>query len=65
MHAVPEKGQLDPLVLLRKELESHGLELNGDGFVRWANASPHHPRHWSRWRKGYDTLLIIFLDFFT
>ena len=57
-------GHEDPPDLSHK-LENHGLVLSPDGYVRWNNKNPDHPRNWSTGRKTYDTAVIIFLEFIT
>lgn len=51
------------------ELDPHlhelGLILNGDGFVRWRNDNPKHPRNWSKFTKAYGTIVILLLEFVT
>ncbi|KAA6414682.1 MAG: MFS multidrug transporter [Lasallia pustulata] len=49
----------------RAEIESLGLAVTGDGYVRWDKQSPAHPRNWTARRKAYDIGVIIFLEFFT
>ena len=48
-----------------EELQSLGLAVNEDGYVRWDKRSPAHPRNWTPRRKAYDTGVIMFLEFFT
>lgn len=43
----------------------HGLTLNQDGFVRWGNDNPKHPRNWSGKAKAYSTVIILLLEFIT
>lgn len=50
---------------LDQKLESYGLILSSDGYVRWNNNNPDHPRNWPTGRKVYDTAVIIFLEFIT
>ncbi|RYP71168.1 hypothetical protein DL771_004968 [Monosporascus sp. 5C6A] len=51
------------------EFENHlqdcGLVLNEDGFVRWRNDNPKHPRNWSSSLKAYGTIIILLLEFIT
>ncbi|KAI0097546.1 MFS multidrug transporter [Nemania sp. FL0031] len=46
-------------------LTSHGLMMNADGFVRWENSNPKHPRNWGHGRKIFNTLVIHSLEFVT
>ncbi|KAK8111752.1 uncharacterized protein PG998_008209 [Apiospora kogelbergensis] len=46
------------------ELRAHGLERGPDDLIRWRRDSPDHPRNWSSRRKGFDTTVIIFFEFF-
>ncbi|ORY68509.1 major facilitator superfamily transporter [Pseudomassariella vexata] len=46
------------------QLASIGLERDADGFIRWRSDSPDHPRNWSTNRKIFDTVIIIFLEFY-
>ena len=48
-----------------QQLREHGLILSEDGFVRWDQRNPDHPRNWKRGRKAYDTAVIVFLEFIT
>lgn len=48
-----------------QDLVEHGLTVCKDGFVRWNQGSPAHPRNWKQWRKVYDTAVILFLEFLT
>lgn len=43
----------------------HDLVLNEEGFVRWSNANPKHPRNWSSKAKAYGTIVILLLEFIT
>ena len=52
------------LTIPADELLPHaGLKIGNDGYVQWAIDSPAHPRNWSRQRKAYDFVLILFLEF--
>ncbi len=44
-------------------LAQEGLELNEDGYIQFCSDSPAHPRAWSKARKVYDLVLIMFLNF--
>ena len=46
-------------------LNEHGLALNENGFVRWENGNPKHPRNWSVKAKTYNTVIILLLEFIT
>ena len=46
-------------------LREHGLALNENGYVRWDNANPKHPRNWSAGAKAYNTVVILLLEFIT
>ena len=45
-------------------LTQEGLQLDEDGYVEFSPDSPAHPRAWSKARKVYDLVLIMFLNFF-
>lgn len=49
----------------RVNFESYGLELSEDGYIRWNNRCPAHPRNWTLWRKAYNTGVILFLELIT
>ena len=44
-------------------LAQEGLQLDEDGYVQFCPDSPAHPRAWSKARKVYDLVLIMFLNF--
>lgn len=46
-------------------LESLGLRVVEDGFVKWREDSGFHPRNWSTSRKAFDISLVLLLDLFT
>lgn len=46
-------------------LQNSGLVVNEDGFVRWRNDNPKHPRNWSKPLKAYGTIVILLLEFIT
>ena len=46
-------------------LNEHKLMLNENGFVRWTNDNPKHPRNWSGKAKFYNTVIILLLEFIT
>lgn len=46
-------------------LQQSGLIVNEDGFVRWRNDNPKHPRNWSTPLKTYGTIVILLLEFIT
>lgn len=45
-------------------LAQEGLQLDEDGYVQFCSDSPAHPRAWSKARKVYDLIVIMFLNFF-
>ena len=45
-------------------LSYSGLKVGNDGYVQWVTNSPAHPRNWSRKRKAYDLVMILFSEFF-
>jgi hypothetical protein len=57
---VSEQKTLTP-----EQLSHHGLELSATGHVQWRKDCTDHPRNWSRWRKTYDTSVVMFLEFYT
>lgn len=50
---------------LHVDLESHGLELTKDGYIRWNKRNPAHPRNWATQRKAYNTGVFLFLELIT
>lgn len=53
------------IVELEACLAEHGLVINQDGFVRWSNDNPKHPRNWSPKAKTFNTVVILLLEFIT
>lgn len=45
-------------------LEAHGLELVRGDTVRWKQGCVQHPRNWSKWKKLYNAVVTILLDYF-
>ena len=41
-----------------------GLKVGNDGYLQWDMGSPDLPENWSRRRKSYDFVLILFLECF-
>jgi hypothetical protein len=63
LHTAPQLQAEDNLQFY---LDKQALELTPDGkFIRWSTKNRRHPRHWSTLKKVYNSLLIIWLDFFT
>lgn len=60
-----EKSADNALNALRVNLESHGLELTEDSFIRWNKRNPAHPRNWTAGTKAYNTGVILFLELTT
>ncbi|RAK96239.1 MFS general substrate transporter [Aspergillus ibericus CBS 121593] len=46
-------------------LAEFGLRLNENGFIRWGNDNPKHPRNWSGKAKAYNAVIILLLEFIT
>ncbi|RAL12442.1 putative MFS multidrug transporter [Aspergillus homomorphus CBS 101889] len=52
--------------VLQSLLPQYGLRMTADGMhIRWAVGNSRHPRNWRLRRKIWDTMLILFLEFFT
>lgn len=63
LHGVSQPQEKDNLQFY---LDKHALELTPDGkFVRWSAKNRRHPRHWSTLKKVYNSILIVWFDFFT
>lgn len=63
LHNLPQLQEKDNFQFY---LDKHALELTPDGkFIRWSTKNSRHPRHWSILKKIYNSLLIVWLDFFT
>lgn len=45
--------------------EELGLRVVEDGYVKWREDAPMHPRNWSAPRKAFDISLVLLLDLFT
>lgn len=63
--SVGTKAEENSIEDFSQQLKEHGLILSQDGFVRWDHRNPTHPRNWGKWRKAYDTAVIVFLEFIT
>ena len=63
------KGQSEDMKIvsdiLIETLDQNNLILNEEGFIRWENSNPKHPRNWSLPKKAYNTLIILLLEFLT
>ncbi|KAK6209390.1 hypothetical protein LQW54_006243 [Pestalotiopsis sp. IQ-011] len=62
IEVVRKEGHPDEL---KTRLAEHGLVINHDGFVRWHNDNPKHPRNWSSKAKAFNTVVILLLEFIT
>lgn len=58
-------GENNVVDALHRVLRGHSLMLNEDGFVRWENNNPKHPRNWSGKSKAYNTTIVLLLEFIT
>ncbi|KAI4233722.1 MAG: hypothetical protein LQ349_004234 [Xanthoria aureola] len=45
-------------------LDAHGLYLVQGDTVRWKQDCVQHPRNWSKWKKLYNAVVTILLDYF-
>ncbi|KAF9879925.1 MFS multidrug transporter [Colletotrichum karsti] len=46
-------------------LARYGVERQPDGLINWQRSCKKHPRNWSTARKTFDTVIIIFFEFYT
>ncbi|KAL8782470.1 MAG: hypothetical protein Q9213_005364 [Squamulea squamosa] len=60
-----EMGHVPTPGAFTTKLQEHGLILNEEGCVRWANHNQKHPRNWTAKSKAYNTAVILLLEFIT
>jgi len=58
-HAGVDDPGLQACLLERK------LRTDDEGFIRWQNDNPRHPRNWAPGAKAYNTAVILLLGFIT
>lgn len=46
-------------------LAHYGVERQTDGLINWKRDCKTHPRNWTLTRKAFDTVIIIFFEFYT
>ncbi|KAF4918448.1 putative transporter [Colletotrichum viniferum] len=46
-------------------LAHYGVERQTDGLINWKRDCKTHPRNWNFSRKAFDTVIIIFFEFYT
>jgi hypothetical protein len=47
------------------DMDDFGVTISSDGWVRWNDNSPDHPRNWKPSRKFYDIGVVAMMEFFT
>ncbi|KAF2718168.1 putative MFS multidrug transporter [Polychaeton citri CBS 116435] len=50
---------------LHEYLREQSLAMDREGFIRWCNDNPRHPRNWTYQAKAYNTIVILLLEFMT
>lgn len=59
------KIDCDVRIDVKTDLDDFGVAISSNGFVRWSDNSPDHPRNWTLARKFYDIGVVATMEFFT
>jgi hypothetical protein len=54
-----------PRTSLAEDIKPYGLLLTEEGYIRWDNQNPTHPRNWGASKKIYNSIIILLLEFVT
>ena len=46
-------------------IDETGLQRTESGHFEWQKNHDQHPRNWASYRKCYDTVIVVFFEFYT